>query len=130
MDIAAWLRGLGLEQYAPVFRDNGIDMQVLPKLTAEDLKDLGITMVGHRRILLEAIAQRKSAETQSSAAASTPLPSLPRSRGREGWGPRPNAGRSPSCSAISSARRPFRLGSILKTCVRSSAAITPASPGW
>ena len=56
MDIAAWLGGLGLEQYAPVFRDNGIDMQVLPKLTAEDLKDLGITMVGHRRILLEAIA--------------------------------------------------------------------------
>src|SRR6516165_5078399 len=74
MDIAAWLRGLGLEQYAPVFRDNGIDMQVLPKLTAEDLKDLGITMVGHRRILLEAIAERKSGETQSSAAASTPLP--------------------------------------------------------
>src|SRR5215831_9373176 len=73
MDIAAWLRDLGLEQYAPVFRDNGIDMRVLPKLTAEDLKDLGITMVGHRRVLLEAIAKRKKGETQSSAAASTPL---------------------------------------------------------
>ena len=62
MDVAAWLRGLGLEQYAPVFGDNGIDMQVLPKLTAEDLKDLGITMVGHRRILLEAIAKRKKGD--------------------------------------------------------------------
>jgi class 3 adenylate cyclase len=77
MDIAAWLRGIGLEQYAPAFRDNRIDMRVLPKLTAEDLKDLGITMIGHRRILLEAIAERKSGETHSSAAASTPLPNPP-----------------------------------------------------
>ena len=73
MDIAAWLRGLGLEQYAPVFRDNGIDMQVLPKLTAEDLKDLGITMVGHRRILLEAIAAlREPAPPPESASKPAP----------------------------------------------------------
>lgn len=51
MEIAAWLRGLGIEQYTPAFRDNGIDTRVLPKLTADDLKDLGITMVGHRRLL-------------------------------------------------------------------------------
>jgi hypothetical protein len=38
MEIAAWVRGLGLEQHATVFRDNVIDMQVPPKLTAEDLK--------------------------------------------------------------------------------------------
>jgi class 3 adenylate cyclase len=56
MDIAAWLRGLGLEEYAPAFRDNRIDMRVLPKLTAEDLKDLGVTTIGDRRILLDAIA--------------------------------------------------------------------------
>ena len=56
MDIAAWLHGLGLQQYEPVFRDNDIDGAVLPSLTAEDLKDLGITSVGHRRRLLEAIA--------------------------------------------------------------------------
>src|SRR5215472_15289910 len=56
MDVAAWLRGLGLEQYEPAFRDNGIDAEILPKLTAEDLKDIGVTRVGDRRKLLESIA--------------------------------------------------------------------------
>ena len=56
MDIAGWLRGRGLGQYRPVFRDNDIDGAVLPSLTTEDLKDLGIASVGHRRRLLEAIA--------------------------------------------------------------------------
>src|SRR5438105_9949074 len=56
MDVGDFLRKLGLQQYQAAFRDNGIDIGVLPKLTAEDLKDLGITMVGHRRVLLEAIA--------------------------------------------------------------------------
>ena len=56
MDVAEFLRELGLDQYEPAFRDNLIDSRVLPKLTAEDLKDLGVTIVGHRRLLLEAIA--------------------------------------------------------------------------
>jgi class 3 adenylate cyclase len=56
MDIAAWLDGLGLGQYARAFRDNEIDERVLPSLTAEDLKDLGVQLVGHRRRLLDAIA--------------------------------------------------------------------------
>jgi class 3 adenylate cyclase/energy-coupling factor transporter ATP-binding protein EcfA2 len=56
VDIAAWLRGLGLEQYEAAFRANAIDASVLPRLTAEDLKDLGVTLVGHRRRLLDAIA--------------------------------------------------------------------------
>src|SRR5438874_11643155 len=56
MDVADWLRGLGLEQYEPAFRANEIDARVLPSLTAEDLKDLGVTLVGHRRRLLDAIA--------------------------------------------------------------------------
>ena len=56
MDIAGWLGGLGRAQYEPVLRDNNIDGAVLPSLTTEDLKDLGITSVGHRRRLLEAIA--------------------------------------------------------------------------
>jgi class 3 adenylate cyclase len=56
MDVAAWLQGLGLERYASAFRDNEIDERVLPSLTAEDLKDLGVTLVGHRRLLLDAIA--------------------------------------------------------------------------
>ena len=56
MDIGDWLRELGLEQYEPAFRRNEIDARVLPRLTAEDLKDLGVTLVGHRRRLLDAIA--------------------------------------------------------------------------
>src|SRR6202040_3042201 len=56
MDVAAWLRGLGLEQYAPAFRDNAIDGEVLRELTVDDLKDLGVTFVGHRRKLLAALA--------------------------------------------------------------------------
>jgi SAM domain (Sterile alpha motif)/Adenylate and Guanylate cyclase catalytic domain len=56
MDIAAWLRDLGLERYASAFRDNDIDAEVLPKLTAEDLINIGVTSVGHRRKLLDAIA--------------------------------------------------------------------------
>ena len=56
MDVAAWLKNLGLGQYEPAFRDNAIDGDLLPSLTAEDLKDLGVTIVGHRRKLLDAIA--------------------------------------------------------------------------
>jgi hypothetical protein len=56
MDIAAWLGGLGLEQYAPAFRDNDVDGEVLPDLTADDLISIGVTSVGHRRKLLAAIA--------------------------------------------------------------------------
>jgi class 3 adenylate cyclase len=56
MDISAWLKGLGLGQYQQAFQDNEIDERVLPSLTAEDLKDLGLKLVGHRRRLLDAIA--------------------------------------------------------------------------
>ena len=56
MDVAAWLRSLGLERYEPAFRDNEIDWEALPKLTTEDLNDLGVVLGTHRRKLLEAIA--------------------------------------------------------------------------
>ena len=56
MDIAAWLNRLGLEQYEPGFRANRIEADVLPSPTAEDLKDLGVSLVGDRRRLLDAIA--------------------------------------------------------------------------
>src|SRR5215831_13176429 len=56
IDIADWLRKLGLERYEAAFRDNEIDWEALPKLTAEDLKDLGVVLGGHRRKLLKAIA--------------------------------------------------------------------------
>jgi hypothetical protein len=54
-DFGGFLQKLGLQQYRAAFRDNRIDV-VLPKLTGDDARDLGITMVGHGRILLEAIA--------------------------------------------------------------------------
>jgi class 3 adenylate cyclase/tetratricopeptide (TPR) repeat protein len=56
IDIAEWLRGLGLEQYAPAFAENAIDWKVLPKLTSDDFREIGVAAVGHRRKLLEAIA--------------------------------------------------------------------------
>jgi hypothetical protein len=56
MDIGGWLRSLGLEEYEVAFRDNKINERVLPSLTAEDLKELGVTALGDRRILLDAIA--------------------------------------------------------------------------
>jgi class 3 adenylate cyclase len=65
MDVAAWLQDLGLERCVPVFRENEIDERVLPSLTAEDLKDLGVTLVGHRRRLLDAIAALGSATARS-----------------------------------------------------------------
>ena len=61
MDIAGWLRSLGLEQYEPAFRENHVDETVLPNLTVEDLKDLGVGSIGHRRKLLEAIALLRDA---------------------------------------------------------------------
>ena len=56
MDVAAWLQSLGLERYVPAFRDNDVDAEVLRRLTAEDLRELGIASIGHRRRLLDAIA--------------------------------------------------------------------------
>ena len=47
MDVADWLRQLCLGQYANLFRENEISTDLLPSLTAEDLKDLGVTIVGH-----------------------------------------------------------------------------------
>ncbi|MBV8336802.1 MAG: adenylate/guanylate cyclase domain-containing protein, partial [Alphaproteobacteria bacterium] len=56
MDVGEWLRWLGLEQYAPAFEENHISPELLPSLTADDLKELGVASVGHRRQLLEAVA--------------------------------------------------------------------------
>ena len=56
MEIGVWLQSLGLERYEQVFRENRIEADVLPSLTVEDLKDLGVTLVGDRRRLLDAIA--------------------------------------------------------------------------
>jgi class 3 adenylate cyclase len=73
--VAAWLRGLGLEQYASAFHDNDVDGEVLPELTADDLISIGVTSVGHRRKLLAAIAAlgtEPPTVTQSAAPISAP----------------------------------------------------------
>ncbi len=57
MDVGGWLRSLGLSEYEPAFRDNQIDGEVLRNLTVDDLKELGVASVGHRRKLLSAIAE-------------------------------------------------------------------------
>lgn len=56
MDVRGWLEGLGLGQYADAFEANHIDQQLLRTLTAEDLREIGIGSLGHRKRLLEAIA--------------------------------------------------------------------------
>jgi class 3 adenylate cyclase len=74
MDVVVWLRGMGLGKYEAAFRDNEIDETVLPSLTAEDLKDLGVGIVGHRRKLLDAIAALRtdtSAKAPSTDATTT-----------------------------------------------------------
>jgi class 3 adenylate cyclase len=57
MNIVEWLRALGLERYQATFRENDVTGELLPNLAAEDLKDLGISSVGHRRQLIEAIGE-------------------------------------------------------------------------
>ena len=75
IDIGAWLRELGLGQYEAAFRDNEIDDTVLRNLTAEDLKDLGVSIVGHRRKLLDAIAGLHTGQTvTASQSVSGPAP--------------------------------------------------------
>src|SRR4051812_33749049 len=65
MDVAAWLRALGLDQYEAAFRANGVDAEVLPTLTGEELKDIGVSSIRHRRRLLEAIAALRSQATSA-----------------------------------------------------------------
>ena len=58
MDVEEWLEGLGLAQYAAAFAENDVDFAILGKLTDADLKELGISSLGHRKRLLAAIAER------------------------------------------------------------------------
>jgi len=74
MDIVVWLRSLGLGKYEAAFRENEIDETVLPSLTDEHLRELGVTALGHRVKLLDAIAALRSdasGKTPSVDAAST-----------------------------------------------------------
>jgi hypothetical protein len=104
MDVGDWLRSLGLGQYEAAFRDNEIDGAVLPKLTVDDLKDLGVAAVGHRRKLLSAIQELNPPSAAPDEVARAPchvaLLQLTLLATRR------SAASSPSCSATSSARPP------------------------
>src|SRR5262245_57112819 len=78
MDVGSWLRGLGLERYEAAFRENEIDGTVLPTLTADDLRDLGVGFVGHRRKLLNAIAALR-ADANTKVGLADTLPTIDRS---------------------------------------------------
>src|SRR4029077_2510516 len=75
MDVGEGLRGLGLGEYEEKFRDNKIDATVLPQLTTDDLKDIGVSAVGDRRKLLAAIAALSAAAPSTDAPAPSPKPS-------------------------------------------------------
>ncbi|MDX1712067.1 MAG: adenylate/guanylate cyclase domain-containing protein, partial [Rhodovibrionaceae bacterium] len=83
-DIAGFLKSLGLEDYAEAFAANDIDSDTLPYLTVEDLRELGMTSVGHRRKLLRAIEDLQqdgaapAAEAEEAAGDETPGPDAER----------------------------------------------------
>src|SRR5215472_8808417 len=81
MDLGGWLRSLGLEQYEAAFRENAIGDAVLLNLTAEDLKDLGVGLVGHRRKLLDAIANLRANESAKTASPEDLIDESPKSTG-------------------------------------------------
>jgi class 3 adenylate cyclase/tetratricopeptide (TPR) repeat protein len=72
MDVGVWLRSLGLGQYEASFRDNEIDGSVLPKLTVDDLKDLGVAVVGHRRKIMSAIEELNAPSARTEDATAPP----------------------------------------------------------
>jgi class 3 adenylate cyclase len=91
MDIGGWLRGLGLGQYETIFRDNKIEADLLPRLTEDRLKDMGVSALGDRLRLLDAIAALAGAKPPSDAPAS------------------PSKSPPPKGSAVSAERRPITV---------------------
>ena len=89
--VADWLEKLGLGQYAQRFAENDISFAVLPDLTDQDLKDIGVSL-GHRRQLLREIA---NLDMTAAASPGTPSPAVPRSppgRSKQSQRPPPSAG--------------------------------------
>jgi class 3 adenylate cyclase/predicted ATPase len=77
VDVGAWLRELGLEQYEQAFQDNDINDRVLPGLSAEDLREIGVTSVGHRRLLLQAVAALRELTAPAIGPATDPVTAAP-----------------------------------------------------
>ena len=77
MDLGGWLRNLGLGQYAQRFAENDISFTLLPDLTDQDLKELGVSSLGHRRQLLRAIAELNRAEKDAPKTAAAAVVAQP-----------------------------------------------------
>src|SRR5271167_933429 len=73
MDVAVWLRGLGLERYEALFRENDIDAEVLSDLTDDDLEKIGVSL-GHRKRLLKAVAALATWPAPVPPTADAPVP--------------------------------------------------------
>ena len=69
MDVAEWLRALGLERHDAAFCGNDVDAEILRTLAGDDVMELGIASIGHRRRILSAIAKLQNGSTSSRAAA-------------------------------------------------------------
>ncbi|NIP90231.1 MAG: hypothetical protein GWO21_15270 [Gammaproteobacteria bacterium] len=66
--VSKWLEQLGLGRYADAFAAHAIDEQILPDLSDADLKELGVTALGHRKTILKAIASLPRAPAEAAAA--------------------------------------------------------------
>ncbi len=77
MDVGAWLSAFGLGQYAQAFAENDIDAEALRELTADDLKELGVASLGHRKKLLAAISDLAARASGVQPAPPEPPPSVP-----------------------------------------------------
>jgi class 3 adenylate cyclase len=97
VDVGAWLKSLDLEQYAAAFRENAVDAEVLPRLTTDDLKEMGVVPIGHRRRLLDAIAALRSNAMPAEAPAQL-SPSVP-----------PDLTGLPDASETTAERRPLSV---------------------
>jgi class 3 adenylate cyclase len=79
VEVGAWLSALGLGRYEQAFRDHDVDADLLGRLTAEDLREIGIASVGHRRRLLEAAAALR-ADAAPPSTSPVAEPDVPRPR--------------------------------------------------
>ena len=123
VDIASWLRGIGLEQYHSAFQENDIDAGVLLTLTDRDLRELGVASLGHRKRMLAAIAVLdRATDTPNDSNGGVRVTDETASGRRQRLCSRfmPSAASSPSCSSTWSARPPFQRGSIPRICETSS----------
>ena len=117
VDVAAWLRELGLERYAAAFLDAEITPEALPELTDADLRELGLPL-GPRKVVLKAIRGLAGPPHSGGGRGGT---GGGRAGHRRRSRPRPSGASSRSCSSTWSARPRSRAGSTPRRCARSSA---------